>query len=122
MNTIKTYGLGGVALIIALIAMLFPLVPAVPEYLGADGDTNLTNLVLEGDLTVDDDATISGGSLSLTSSNTATSSATVGCIRTYATSTATSVRLVIGSSGATTTHSGTPAVGVVGWQYGTCPN
>lgn len=67
------------------------------------------------------DITATGGNLTVTTSNTATSTTAVGCIQTTATSTATPVRLVIGSSGATTTHQGTNSVGVVGWQYGSCP-
>ena len=55
------------------------------------------------------------------SSNTATSTTQVGCIQGTATSTATPIRFVIGTSGATTTYQGTKSKGVVGWQYGTCP-
>lgn len=83
---------------------------------GASGD-----ITTGDDLTVTDDATISGGSLTVTTTNTATSTVSLGCIQTTATSTVTPVRFVIGSSGATTTHQGTNSVGVVAWQYGTCP-
>lgn len=64
---------------------------------------------------------IRGSSLTITTTNTATSTASVGCIQTTATSTATPIRFVIGSSGATTTYQGAQSVGVVGWQFGSCP-
>lgn len=53
--------------------------------------------------------------------NAATSTFSGGCIQTTATSTATPVRFVIGTSGATTTYQGGAAIGVVAWQYGSCP-
>lgn len=54
--------------------------------------------------------TTAGGTLTVTTSNTATSTAIIGCWQTYATSTATAVKLQA---------TGTP--GVAFWQYGTCP-
>lgn len=85
---------------------------------GANGD-----ITTGDDLTVTDDATISGGLLTLTTSNTATSSAIMGCVQTYATSTATAIRLVIGSIATSSTeYGGGNTVGLVGWQYGTCPH
>lgn len=69
------------------------------------------------------DGTIGGGTLTVTTSNTATSTATIGCVQTYATSTATAVRMVIGSiATSSTSYGGTNTVGLVGWQYGACPN
>ena len=78
---------------------------------------------LTGAATFTADATFNGGdgAVVITNSNTATSSIEVGCIQMTATSTATPTRIVMGSSGATTTHQGTAAAGVVAWQYGTCP-
>lgn len=68
-----------------------------------------------------DALTLSTGPLTVTSTNSATSTTQLGCIQTTATSTATPIRIVIGSSGATTTFQGASSVGVVGWQYGSCP-
>ena len=50
-----------------------------------------------------------GGDVTVTTSNSATSSITVGCIDTYATSTATAIRL-----------SATTTPGIAYWSYGTC--
>jgi hypothetical protein len=118
----KNFIIGAIigALVVAGIALVVGKQSVQP--LGAEGDTNLTNLILDGDLTVGDDAIISGGSLSLTTSNTATSSVSVGCIQTTATSTLTPVKLLIGSSGATTTYANASlSNGLVAWAYGTCP-
>ena len=70
------------------------------------------------------DVTMSGGNgaLTLTTTNSATSTAVIGCVQTYATSTATAVRLGIGTQGTTSPlSSGGNSVGYVLWQYGTCP-
>lgn len=84
---------------------------------GASGD-----ITTGDDLTVTDDATISGGTFTLTTSNSATSTATIGCVQTYATSTATPVRLLIGSIATTSpSHTGNNSVGHVLWGYGSCP-
>lgn len=102
----------------------------IPAILYNDGYKSEREIVLSGangdittgdDLTVTDDVTVSGGSMTITTTNSATSTLSLGCIQTTATSTLTPVRFVIGSSGATTTHQGSNSVGVVGWQYGTCP-
>ena len=66
---------------------------------------------------------IAGKNLTLTTSNTATSRAVVGCVQTYATSTATPINIQF----ATTTPAnasyptGTLSTGIVTWKYGTCP-
>jgi hypothetical protein len=57
------------------------------------------------------DTTVSGGTLTVTSSNTATSTVVVGCVQFYATSTATAHKFQAST---------TP--GVMYSQYGTCPN
>lgn len=97
---------------------------------GADGDTNLTNLVLEGDLTVGDDTTftddiiVSGGTATITTTNAATSTLSVGCIQMVATSTASPIILAFGTSftGTTTLPTGAAASnGLVAWKFGTCP-
>lgn len=60
--------------------------------------------------------------ISAFSTNTATSSFSVGCFSGYATSTATPVKLALTvSSVSTTTFSGTANGGTVVWMYGTCP-
>ena len=58
--------------------------------------------------------------LQVTTSNTATSTATLGCVQTVATSTATPIRLLFTASTTATAISGTQA-GFVLWGYGTCP-
>lgn len=77
--------------------------PAVGEVRGAD-------LTATDDLTVTDDVTVNGGVLTVTTTNTATSTMIAGCWQFYATSTATALKYV-----ATTTP------GLMHSQYGTCP-
>lgn len=79
---------------------------------GANGD-----ITTGDDLTVTDDATISGGALTVTTANAATSSITVGCVTSYASSSATTIKLLF------TASSTGVAVGngIVTWAYGTCP-
>jgi hypothetical protein len=79
---------------------------------GADGD-----ITTGDDLVVADDATVSGGSLSVTTSNTATSTLQVGCIQTTATNTATAIRLVA----STTSLVNGVSTGVMLVQFGSCP-
>lgn len=52
----------------------------------------------------------------VTISDTSTSTLAVGCIQANATSSATTVKLVLSTLGATSSFSGTAY-----WQYGTCP-
>lgn len=59
--------------------------------------------------------------VTLTTGNTSTSTLIVGCIQTYATSTATPVYLALGSSSAATTTYGTLGRGSLAWQFGSCP-
>lgn len=73
--------------------------------------TSAGAVTTSGALTTTGDATVSGGTLNLTTSNTATSTIIVGCIQTYATSTATPIKI----QATTTAHAPTPV-------YGTCPN
>lgn len=71
------------------------------------------------------DVTISGGTLTMTTSNTATSTVSTGCLQTTATSTATPIVITFGTSftGTTTLPSGLAnGQGLVTWSYGTCPN
>lgn len=81
----------------------------------------MQNGELVGPIDTAHDATF-GGDLTITTSNAATSTASVGCIQTTATSTATPIRLTIGSTPqATTTFKGTTSNFFVLAQYGTCP-
>lgn len=109
MKTNLTLGIAVVAIVIAIFALGSSGVSPVAPQLG--GTTNF------------DDLTLGGGTLEVTTSNTATSTAIVGCHQTYATSTATAIRLVIGSiATSSTSYDGTNTVGLVGWRYGSCPN
>lgn len=63
--------------------------------------------------------TTAGGTLNVTTSDTATSTSILGCVQTTATSTQTAIRLLYNTQ-ATTSISGT-AAGTVVWGYGTCP-
>ena len=85
------------------------------ELSGANGD-----ITTGDDLTVTDDLTVSGGTFTLTTSNSATSTAIIGCQQMYATSTATAVRLLFHSTTSPSVISGT-ASGFVAWGYGSCP-
>ena len=86
--------------------------PAAGELRGAD-------LTLTDDATITDDLTVNGGTFTLTTSNTATSSAVIGCMQFYATSTATAGHLEFNTQ-STTTINGASA-GTVAWKYGGCP-
>jgi len=81
--------------------------------------TLLSTLAVTGDVTLSGGA----GGLDITTSNTATSSATIGCVTMYATSTATPVRVVLGTGQvSTTTSAATAAVigGTMFWTFGAC--
>lgn len=119
------------AVVTALVAVIIAIggyfLPPTGFGVFVDGDTNVTNLVADGDitvgddLTVTDDVTISGGALSIPTTNAATSSTSLGCIQTTATSTATPIRFVIGTSVISTTTPAGNSQGIVAWQYGSCP-
>jgi hypothetical protein len=87
-----------------------------PNGVSADVTSPVPGELRGDDLTLDDDATISGGLLEVTTSNTATSTTKVGCIQTTATSTASPWRLRISATGATSTFNGS-----VYAEYGNCP-
>lgn len=109
MNKIITWVIGVVAIL--------ALVISIGNSVGGNQSVSL------GGTTNFDDLTLGGGTLEVTTSNTATSTAIVGCHQTYATSTATAIRLVIGSiATSSTSYDGTNTVGLVGWRYGSCPN
>lgn len=67
-------------------------------------------------------AITSGGDLTVTTSNTATSTITVGCVQTYATSTATPIHwsMDLTSTSTAANQYGTTVGGLVTWGYGSC--
>jgi len=81
-----------------------------PNGLSADTTSPLEGEVRGTDLTITDDAVISGGSLNVTTSNSATSTIIGGCFQFYATSTATAQKFMAST---------TP--GIMYSSYGTCP-
>ena len=105
------------------------------------GGTATTTINSAGDLLVMGSSTIqdfsfrhatssvTGGTVAVTSGNSATSTLTVGCIQTYATSTATAVKLRffasttlnIDGAAVTNVHGPDRQQGLVLWSYGTCP-
>jgi hypothetical protein len=123
-----------VVAIIAVGGYIYPRVQAsfgatgtrMPNGISADstspvaGEVRGTDLTITDDAVITDDVTISGGLLTLTTSNSATSTLVVGCQQMYATSTATSIKLGFSAFNGTTTFSGT-SNGLVSWQFGTCP-
>jgi len=131
-NKSLTVGLIAVA-IIAVGGYFFPLAQSLlgasgtrfPNGVSADSTSPSAGQLRGTTLTTTGAATLASatvtGTLVQSTSDTATTSARVGCIQTTATSTATPVRIVIGSSGATTTYQGGAGIGVVAWQFGTCP-
>lgn len=120
-----------VAVVIAIIALFVSATASSSAAFGAtNAPTRFPNGYLDtgGGYYVDGSAVVNGsgslvGTISQTTSNAATSTAVMGCVQTYATSTATAVRLVLSTIASTSpTYSGTNTIGFVGWQYGTCPN
>lgn len=83
------------------------------------GTSNQFSVDSSGNITTTGDATISGGSLTVTTSNSATSTVILGCVQTYATSTATAWKLLVV---ATTTQIAPGYNAVVLAKYGTCPS
>ena len=95
-----------------------------PNGLSADSTSPVAGELRGADLTLTDDAVIAGGSLTVTTTNAATSTTAVGCIQTVATSTATAIRLIIGTPNTAASSSASTAInaGFVNWGYGSCPN
>lgn len=120
-----------VAVVIAIGGYFFPNVPVfkeVNETLGAMGtrfpnglstnstspdvgELQTTTLEVDSTSSLEGDVTLGGGAsaLTITTTNTATSSLKVGCIDTHATSTQTPIRL-----------SATTTPGIAYWSYGLC--
>ncbi len=96
----------------------------MPNGISADTTSPIAGQVRGTTLTSTGLATLASatvtGTLTQSTTNAATTSAALGCIQTTATSTATPIRFLIGTSGATTTVSGT-SQGVITWGYGSCP-
>ena len=86
---------------------------------GKSGDiitnTVASTTVISGNLTIGDGTAINPG-LTITNAANATSTLSVGCIQATATSSATKIKIVFSTLGATTTFAGTAY-----WNYGTCP-
>lgn len=120
--------LGGVVLAVVLSVLAF--VKVNSGVFGAIGTLPIEEYVpairyndgyySEKDITTNGDLVVSGRSFTLTTSNTSTSTASVGCIQTTATSTATPIRFLIHSTTTPSTISGV-ASGYVAWGYGSCP-
>lgn len=65
---------------------------------------------------------LTANALTVNTSNTATSTASVGCVQTYATSTATPIHLEYSTTTVLASYNlGTVASGGVAWRYGACP-
>lgn len=125
MNYIKLIVSGVVGGILALIGGVFVLHPTtqtVPGSLGAAA--NVTTIgnpwVFTSSITAA--ALTMSGTLTQSTTNTATTSAKVGCIQTTATSTATPVRFTLSPFTGTTTTQGAVSNFLVAAQYGTCPS
>lgn len=88
------------------------------------GQVRGTTLTITGASTLSGDTTFAGGdgAISVTTTNSATSSVDVGCIEMPATSTDTTIVLTFATEAhSTTTSSGTNSDGLVAWRYGSCP-
>jgi hypothetical protein len=134
-NSQLTVGLIAVA-IIAITGLFFPQLPSkfgqildtmTTDYFNAKTNDGGGNYQIGG--TVVHSATVlktltAGGTLTVTTSNTATSTAVIGCVQTYATSTATPIKelyTLAAQNVATSTNQGVNSNGYVVWAYGACP-
>jgi len=103
-----------VALALILVSMAYSFYTSSMTTFGAancETSTCFTSLGVTEGLVVDGDATVGGGTLNVTTANTATSTIIGGCFQFYATSTATAQKFQAST---------TP--GAMYSQYGTCPN
>lgn len=82
-----------------------------PNGISADSTSPIAGEVRGTTLTLTGDGVVSGGTLNITTANTATSTVIAGCVQFYATSTATALKFQAST---------TP--GVMYSQYGSCPN
>ena len=88
-----------------------------PNGISADTTSPVAGEVRGTDLTITDDATISGGVLNVPTAASATSTITVGGLQMYATSSATSICVFPSILGATTSS----FAGTLYFRYGTAP-
>ena len=95
---------------VALVGAVIALILSIGNAVGGNPTAKLSGV------TNYDALTLGTGPLVITTSNTATSTLSVGCVQTTATSTASPVKLTFTTLGATSTFPGT-----VYWAYGTCP-
>ena len=114
-----------VAIVIAIGGYFYP--QAVGNAFGAIKDTSYFdyfNAATGGAFQVNGTNVLSATALALTTANTATSTATLGCIQTYATSTATAIRFELSTTTSLATYGGTNGASAFGvsWTYGTCPH
>lgn len=126
-STLNVTGVSTLAGLVSSASSTFTGALQASSTLQATGATTLFGtLSVTGASTLTGDITGGGGSgaLTLTTTNAATSTATIGCVQTYATSTDTPVRLELTTSAvSTTTHrQGAAQIGgTMVWIFGTCP-
>lgn len=116
----------GVALVALLVAIGGYFYPQHAQQVGTILDTSNFDwfqATTNGGFKVGSNTIINGsGNISQPTSNSATSSATVGCIQMYATSTATAIHFEISTTTSLATYSGGSIPnGGVSWRYGSCP-
>lgn len=122
MTKIEKYLAVGVLIAIVIAIASFGRTPKATDtgvYAGIGSNTNFYSLQTDAGIT-------SGGTLTVTTTNTATSTAKFGCIQGVATSTATPIHFELSTTTALATYSGGTAItstvgGVVAWRYGACP-
>jgi len=134
-NILKYAGI--VALVVSIVVAVKVFAPIQANTLGAVGNQLIEqydpyvryNGGINSALPIQTSGTLTGGAstfsgdVTVTTSNTATSTLTVGCIQMYATSTATAVRLEFSTTTQLASYpNGTVPTGSVAWRYGTCPN
>lgn len=83
-----------------------------------------TGSMTTGAATFSGDVAVNGGTLTVTTTANATSTVTGGCIQTYATSSASVVKILFNSNSsmASSSINGGTVQGFVVWGFGTCPN
>lgn len=118
MNFINKYAgvLATVAIVIAIGGYFYPQVQGAFGNIGSA--TNFYSLKTDAGITTSGASTF-GGTVTVTTSNTATSTLSIGCVQMTATSTATPIHLEYNTQ-STTTLNGASA-GSVAWKYGSCP-
>lgn len=109
MNKIITWVIG----VVAILALVISIGNSVGgnQSVSLGGITNYDSLTLGEDLIVGGTSTFNGGTVTVTTSNTATSTVIAGCYQFYATSTATAQKFQAST---------TP--GIMYSSYGSCPN